>query len=112
MVLQRDEFNWLLLDPQNEWLGWTILPYKITDNVPKIFSSHVNQTVLRVKTRLPIKEKMRWNLLRVGSCVNIVLYMTGIKASIWTPYQLFKRLMRLQKKQSMKNGVFHVEYIY
>jgi len=111
-VLQSDNFNWIYIDPQNMYLNCTILDFCKTDNVPKVMKN-LGYTVLKVETKdLTKYKKERAKFFKLGlHCVTVVKYITGIRGIVWTPYQLFRKLMKMKKKGRYNSDVINVTYI-
>ncbi len=96
-LLYKDDFNWILISPNEDNLEVVILPYNIKANAPTWLAA--NKTMIVVKVIYKIKEKSdKFPRLLIGfTCVSFVKYFLGYKDFSVTPYQLYKNLRKLKK---------------
>lgn len=110
-LLMKDVMRWIEINPASEILNVTVLPYLASQDVPTIYK---DQYLLRKKHVRILR--VRFNPLRVPakchrlpSCVGVVLYSMGLRLFCATPYSLFKKLTRMNKKDYQKYGISHID---
>lgn len=108
-ILQKDEFNWLVLDPQPNNLKWTILPYGEKEDVPHIIRNQ-NHHVIKVITYDLKHQSPKWFYMW-ANCLTVVKYMAGIRGFYMTPYSLYKALIKMESRNRFKHGVISVVHL-
>lgn len=108
-VITRDEYNWMVIDPHKLKLVTAIAPYKATENFPRMLVGD-GYKVIRISTydRSTNKKLFYW---QPNFCVPMVKYILGIKVGAWTPYGLYKKLLRLNEGQKHATGIKSVQLI-
>lgn len=91
LVLAKDEFNWLVLDPALDGFYVNILPVSADENLAKLVSEQENVSILKLKT-MHIKKK--YNFLWFMMCSGFVQYYLNLRLITFTPYQLYKKLLK------------------
>jgi hypothetical protein len=105
-VLMRDHHGfWILVDPAHTHLDITALNYKREDDVPRLLMQNKGVKVLRIKFEVGYKRKQGISLLSVMNCVSIAKYAIALRLCAFTPYQLYKRLVKMEQKQRYKSGI-------
>lgn len=109
LLLGKDKYNWLYLDPHQLKLTWGIPPFQVSENLPRLMRND-GYTVLKITffDRATF-QKIRHS--RLNNCVSFIKYALGIKVLAFTPYQLYKKLLSLSERQKFKNGIHAVELI-
>ncbi len=109
LVLTRDKYNWIVLDPHRLKLNAVIPPYQVTENVPRLM---VNDGYRVVKVTMFERSTFQTGGHSVFStCVSFVKYCLGLKLFCVTPYGLYKRLLRLNSTTQKRNGIRQVQLI-
>ena len=110
LMLTKDQYNWIALDPHRLKLCVVIPPYPATDDVPRMLVKD-GYTVLKIVffERSTMK---RIRHSRLNNCVSFIKYALGIRVRAITPYGLFKRLLRLTENERFRNGIRDVTIIY
>lgn len=98
-IITRDQFNWILIDPENKQLTVKILPYSTSFDLPKkILGECLDYSCIK----LEIKDKKKKHIClpwRFFTCVGIVKYSLGLSIHALTPYRLYKKLKKLENKK-------------
>ena len=110
-VLTRDEHSWIYVDPCNEALGITILPYERNKNVPFYLKKEYGDRLIKVQFKIKDRNRPNLNPFLMINCVNIVKYMMGISVFVFTPYGLYKYFTKMQKNNCYKNNILKVEIV-
>lgn len=103
----RDDYNWILVNHQMTDYEGGILPYERKENVP----SKLVKMGYRV---LEVKYKRCSSIMRLPvilQCVTLVKFYLGIRLWAFTPYRLYKRLMKMGKNGRYKSNILSVKYI-
>lgn len=108
-VITRDEYNWIKANPEQAYLRFTILPYAIDEDAPRL-ERPVLSTVLKLKTARRSSEGI-YSYFGFMNCVNYVQYMLGIKTSAFTPYGLYKRLLNMTDSQKHRLGIQNIQHV-
>ena len=92
-LLTHDKFNWLLLSACSDRFYWSILSFKVSENVPFFFNK---EHTIVVFDQIIYHNKDAFELgINFLSCVQIAKYMLGVKKFfIFTPYQLYNYLLK------------------
>lgn len=98
-VLTKDKYCWYTVDPRTHGLQMQILGCPVTDDVPRMLKNDGN-TVVRVMSYDIRKHRLHFRFPCLVNCVTLVKYILGIKATAFTPYQLYKKL---KSKTNFKN---------
>src|SRR4051812_35873773 len=79
LLLTRDDYNWMFLDPHQLRLTYGIAPFKTSDDLPRMLKDE-GYTVLHITFfDRDTKNKMRHS--RMHNCVSFIKYAMGVK--IW-----------------------------
>lgn len=107
-ILMRDNFGfWLLIDPMDAYMKHVVLNNNKEDNVPQLLNKN-GIRVLRVVVRRKEERIQGIRIFALVNCVTIVKYMLGVKFWVFTPYQLYKRLVKMQSTQKFEQPVIDV----
>ena len=96
-IIYKDDFNWILLAPNEYSLEVFILPYSTKDNAPGWLAKSDSMKVFRVEYKETSKSKRFPRLLIGFTCVSFVKYFLGYKDLSITPFQLLNNLRKLKK---------------
>ena len=108
-VLTHDNYNWIVLDPHRLKLVFTIPPYKVSENVPRMM---VYEGYRVVKITMFDRATYRTGgHSPYSNCVAFVKYCLGLKLFCLTPYGLYKSLLRLNSNKQFRNGIRKVQLI-
>lgn len=110
-IITKDEWNWMILDPRNGYLDMSIIPIKVSEDLPQKIMEHNKHHLIRVKTQLPLKKWPNLNIFRSISCMNIIKYVLGVKLFTWSPYHLHCRLKKMSERGIPKNPLKEVEIL-
>jgi hypothetical protein len=110
-VLTKSGDNWVELNPRNHALEVFVLPFPIGSNVPELLVRDHGHRFLYVKVKQKRRSNPSYNIFRTIQCVNVVKYMLGIKLFCFTPYQLYKRLLRLEDFERRRKGILELKII-
>ena len=108
-VLTHDSYNWIVLDPHRLKLVFTIPPYQLTENVPRMMV-YEGFRVVKITTFDRATYKTGGHS-PFSNCVSFVKYCLGIKLFCFTPYGLYKSLLRLSSKNQSRKGIRKVQLI-
>lgn len=103
LLITRDKYNWMYLDPHQLKLTFGISPFKASDDLPRLLRKE-GHTVLHV-TLFDRATHKKLRYMALCNCVSFVKYALGLSIRSFTPYGLFKNLLTLSEKQKFKNGV-------
>lgn len=108
-VITKDDYNWIVIDPHKLKLMTVIAPYQTSENFPRLLVND-GYKVLKVTTydRKTSNKLCYWQF---NFCVPIVKYILGIKVKSWTPYGLYKKMLRLNEKQKHSTGIKTIQLI-
>jgi len=110
-VLMKDYYNWGLIDPRNKSLEVMLLPYRPEENVPFITKKEFGHSILEVVVEKKINKWPNLNPFYMINCVNIVKYVLGVRLFCFTPYGLYKKLSKMNKKKKYTAGILKVTEI-
>ena len=97
-LLTKDEFNWYMIDPDYRFLNIKILPYRADYNLPGKFLINNNKVICILHKKYTNKHLL--NPIRLFTCVEIIKYVLGIQLFCFTPYGLYRKLMKLNVNSS------------
>ena len=108
-VITRDEFNWIKIEPEQGLLRTTILPFAIDEDAIGFVRPDLS-TVLKVTMyRTNTYGVHRW--WGLTNCQTFVQYILGVKFYTFTPYRLYKRLLRLNRSEKDQQGIVSTQLI-
>lgn len=110
-VLMRDEFNWMMLDPRNNSLHIELLPFNASEDVPTLIKKEMGHTILKIIVEDKIQKWPNLNPFYMVQCVNIVKYILGIKVFAFSPYGLYRYLIKMKRKNRYKKGIVEIEHV-
>lgn len=93
-VITRDQFNWIMLDARQNKLKFEIPSFRIDSDLPRLMIRNGNRVI---KVQMEENHKKWFMKLGFYNCVNFVKYTIGLKAFSITPYQLYKKLIKIKK---------------
>ena len=93
-ILMKDSFNWILVNPTSTQLDIRILGYETNEYVPSIFMKNPRRSIHIVRVVTYDKEASYWRVPFNVGCMGQVKYITNIKGIFFTPYQLYKKLVK------------------
>jgi len=96
-ILYKDEFNWVLIAPNEFSLEVIILPYHVNDPAPRWLANDEEMTVIKVYYEEMNRSTKCPRFLIGFTCVTFVKYFLGYKDYSVTPWKLYKNLKRLKK---------------
>lgn len=96
-VLQRDQFNWFVLNPERLCLRAEIAPLPAHEDLIKRWCKPTD-TVLKLEFK-PRHTTIRFGWGGLFSCVTLVRYLIGLKLPALTPYRLFIKLLTLTDEE-------------
>lgn len=101
-ILQRDQYNWFVLNPERLHLRVEIAPVEATQDLIKLWCKPTD-TVLKLEFK-PRHTTIRFGWFGVFSCVTLVRYLLGLKLKALTPYGLYRKLLTLsdEEKSSLR----------
>lgn len=109
LLITRDQYNWMYLDPHQLKLTYGISPFAAQQDVPRMLRNE-GHTVLHVT----MFDRATHKKLRYGhlcTCVTFIKYALGVSVRSLTPYGLFKKLLTLSEKDKFKNGIISVRQV-
>jgi hypothetical protein len=94
-VVTRDDYNWLVINPEQYFLRTEIAPIPADQDLITMIVKP-QESVIKVDFLPRYKEK---HLGRFGliNCVSMTQYIIGTRIACLTPYGLFKSLLTLTK---------------
>lgn len=105
-ILTHDNFNWMLVDPSYTEMTVSIISYKISDDVPRLFlNENPNLKIIKLVKKDDFKCNPHLSIIksffpRVVSCISLVKYCVGLKGWSLTPYQLYCHLIKMKDNPS------------
>ncbi len=108
-ILTHDQYNWIVLDPHRLKLVFVIPPYKLTENVPRMLLIE-GCRVVKI-TMFDRSTYLTGGHSPYSNCVAFVKYCLGIKLFCFTPYSLYKKLLNLDSKKQIRNGIRKIQLI-
>jgi len=111
-ILTCDQFEYMWINPQHSRLTFDILPYSI-DKVDAAKKICDESDMKCIKVMLNQKGEASFKLrLTAFHCVGIAKYMCGInELFVQTPYQLYKYLIMIHKRNKICSWIKEVELI-
>jgi hypothetical protein len=71
-----------------------------------------NVNVIKVTMKEDYKPSYFWGIMLSNKCIQLVYYFTGLRFWCFTPYQLYKKLIKLRYSPAKaKYGIFSIEPI-
>lgn len=111
IILMRDEGVWVVLDPKSSRGCLAVLEYGPKEDVPSYYKKTFECEIVFVKL-MNISQPNRYSpWLRFFSCTLMAQYLMGTKWFIFTPYQLYKKLLRCSQNELLNNGIRNVASI-
>lgn len=117
VLLFKDDFNWIILDPTIFCLETIILPHDLSENIPKIYSNKDRFSVLKIEVSLD-KSKKTNKLITIPSCTTAICYIMGVRMFALTPHMLYKKLILMASgrgrsiRRRIKSNIDSVKIIY
>lgn len=104
-ILKKDKYNWYMLNPHCRILSFSVLDIDINTDIPKLISYGKNdiifrknfkhhQKVIKVNIDMYNSSIPFISILPKLNCVGIAMYAIGINKCIFTPYRLYKFLLK------------------
>ncbi len=97
-VVFCDGFNWIMMSPMSNRLDVRVVSLGADAFYPRLIKkAHPRHTVLGVK----VADNSRGYVFRKFgfiSCVSVIKYMLGVRGFAFTPYQLFREIIKLKNK--------------
>lgn len=110
-VLMNDGYEWIYLSPNNYYLDVTILSGTVKEkDWPKIFEEKFEAHVIKVNVKLDLRKTMK-KLTFIDNCVKRALYVSGINIRAFTPYSLYKKLVKMKDRNKYTSNIVAVEVI-
>lgn len=109
-ILTKDKYNWLEINQTLSRLRLTILPFANNDDVPRKYKDHLTYCqIVYVKLE---KESTRKGMGMMPTCVGIVKHIMGLKLFALTPYQLYKKLLKMDCRAKARHNIEQVKLIF
>ena len=109
--ITRDDFNWLVVDPMHFRLRSFILDYPAKENLPDIIKRHEkNVRILKIVID-DTYEPVHIFRLSLFTCVSVMKYYLGVRLFAFTPYRLYKKLLKMQNGGNRPAPIISVEHI-
>jgi len=107
-ILMRDNYKfWNVIDPADSYLKFSVLNFNPTDDVPHILNKK-GVRILKVTVKRIDKRTQGIRLCALINCVSIAKYVLGVKFLAFTPYQLYKKLVRMQRTKQYDQTILDV----
>lgn len=91
--LIRDQYNWIILNPADSKLEIEVLPYSVDEDIPQRLANLGDRIILEVEYQLT-KKRPAFARFSIGfTCVTLVKYYLGMRTFVFTPFQLYKKLL-------------------
>jgi hypothetical protein len=110
-VVTNNGKQWMQLDPLNNHLSLYIYDCSIDANLPHILANRGFKVIKVVLNELDTKRSILRPFLLL-TCVEIVKYIVGLRLWCWTPYGLYKKLIKFMKKPYKGLGIDSVSIVY
>ena len=109
----KDEYNWMKVESHMSYLDFQVLDYPLSTDIPKIYSEKGNKVLeIDVERKRPHRIIGYFHFIPgVLTCVNSTIWAMGIKIRAFTPYGLYKKLLRyghMSEQNRKKTGFISV----
>lgn len=108
-VTTRDQFNWIVLNPQRAYMRIEIAPYPVTHDVPMMLAMD-GDTVIKLVFH-PRHTVKQFRYLGGLHCLTYAKYLLGLPLGGVTPYAFSKKLLSLSKNDQRALRLESVELI-
>jgi hypothetical protein len=111
LVLTNNGENWLQLDPVANRLEPSVFDLDANVNLPRLLARQPNYSIIKlVLNELDTKRSILRPFFLL-TCVEIVKYIIGLRSFCFTPYGLYRRLLRAKRLQKKPHGIESIEFI-
>jgi hypothetical protein len=109
VLITRDEYNWIVLNPTRLYLQVIIPPVLITDSPLPMFTKP-DDTVLHMTfdKRDDTQQYGAWGLF---NCVTWAKYILGLRILCFTPWRLYNRLLNFKPDDFRKHGIRSIKKV-
>jgi hypothetical protein len=94
LILKRTIYGWLEIEPLWNQLKCTLLPFSYDNNIVDAYKNVLNATIIRIKEVKEILNSDKGNFYKFFMCVGETQYVLNTRFFVFTPYQLYKRLLK------------------
>jgi len=108
-VITRDKYNWIVLNPMRLYLHIELPAVLVSEDLPRklrLPNDHIVKVTLY--NRKPLKQFRYFGLI---NCVTHTLYLMGLRLYVYTPFQLYQRLIHLKSKEMPGYGIQSIRQI-
>lgn len=109
-LLINDGFNWTIINPTHDLMVFSILPYEPTESVIETMLDDTHTTI-KLKICGNIDANTSFNILNPINCVTAVKYFLGIRRIIYTPFSLYKYLIKVERGILTDKSILTIELI-
>lgn len=107
----RHKSKWFVFDPKASRGCLALLPYRKKTDVPCRYKKAFDCEILYVKLMNAEQPNRYTPWLRFFSCTLMAQYLLGTKWFLFTPYQLYKKLLKSSQKELITHGIRNVTRI-
>ena len=111
IILDKDKYNWYMVEGRKNILGVKILGRDVKDNLPEKMARGLGYKIIKVTYDADgYKSFMKLTFM---SCVEIAKYYIGLKCWSRTPYGLYKKLLNIDAKNKYRKykNILNIEII-
>ena len=109
IVVTRDQYNWIILDPQHLMLKITIPAAPVDKDLPRAIAYEHDRIIkLSFCNRATHPS---FGMFGLRTCVTMVKYMLGLRVWALTPYALFRKLLRFNQRAMDSHGLTSITRI-
>lgn len=108
-IITRDQYNWMIINPLRLRLNVEIGNFPLDVDVPRLIPLSSDR-VIKVKM-YDRPTKKQFGYFGFINCVTYTKYILGLRLSALTPFQLYKKLLRLKTRDKAKHGILSLQQI-
>lgn len=109
--LTKDEFNWMVVDPMHFRLYPFIVSSSPKEDLPNQIKRQEDGVIVLKVVIDADYEPVHIFRLSLFTCVSIMKYFLGLKIFAFTPYRLYKKLLKMRDSGNYRSPIVSVEQI-
>jgi hypothetical protein len=109
VLVTRDEYNWIILNPTRLYLQVIIPPVQIKDS-PLPLCTQSGDSILHIKFKKR-DDTQQFGSLGLLNCVTWSKYMLGLRIKCLTPFRLYQRLLNFNQSERERHGIISIEQV-
>lgn len=108
-LLTKDKYNWILLNPTRSRLITEVLPFKVTDNAPRLIANHTD-IILQI-TFGQRETHQQFGYFNLLNCLTYAKYILGIPCKAFTPWRFYCKLINFSPRERAFYGIQSIKQV-